>query len=87
MARREDGFFEAFIDGAVDGALYRFALSDGMLVPDLASRFQPLAGAAAVCSPDDAVTPRIGVSQAARARVFFAEGIRSKSSIERPVTS
>jgi malto-oligosyltrehalose trehalohydrolase len=42
MARREDGFFEAFVDGAGDGALYRFKLSDGMLVPDPASRFQPL---------------------------------------------
>ncbi len=42
MERREDGFFEAFVDGAGDGALYRFRLSDGMLVPDPASRFQPL---------------------------------------------
>jgi malto-oligosyltrehalose trehalohydrolase len=42
MERREDGFFEAFVDGAGDGALYRFKLSDGMLVPDPASRFQPL---------------------------------------------
>jgi maltooligosyltrehalose trehalohydrolase len=42
MERREDGFFEAFVDGAGDGALYRFGLSDGTLVPDPASRFQPL---------------------------------------------
>ena len=41
MERREDGFFEAFVAGAGDGALYRFKLSDGMLVPDPASRFQP----------------------------------------------
>jgi maltooligosyltrehalose trehalohydrolase len=41
MQRREDGFFEAFVDGAANGALYRFKLSDGMLVPDPASRFQP----------------------------------------------
>jgi maltooligosyltrehalose trehalohydrolase len=42
MERREDGFFEAFVDGAGDGSLYRFGLSDGTLVPDPASRFQPL---------------------------------------------
>ena len=42
MERREDGFFEAFVAGAGDGALYRFKLSDGLLVPDPASRFQPL---------------------------------------------
>ena len=41
MERRGHGFFEAFVDGAGDGALYRFALSDGTLVPDPASRFQP----------------------------------------------
>jgi maltooligosyltrehalose trehalohydrolase len=41
MERRGDGFFEAFIDGAGNGALYRFKLSDGMLAPDPASRFQP----------------------------------------------
>ena len=42
MERRGHGFFEAFVDGAGDGALYRFGLSDGTLVPDPASRFQPL---------------------------------------------
>ena len=39
MERREDGFFEVFVGGAGDGALYRFKLSDGTLVPDPASRF------------------------------------------------
>ena len=41
MERRTDGFFEAFVEGASAGALYRFALDDGARVPDPASRFQP----------------------------------------------
>jgi maltooligosyltrehalose trehalohydrolase len=41
MERRGDGFFEAFVGGAGAGALYRFVLSDGMRVPDPASRLQP----------------------------------------------
>ncbi len=41
MQRRDDGFFEAFVEGIGEGALYRFALSDGSRVPDPASRFQP----------------------------------------------
>lgn len=41
MVRRDDGFFEAFVGGVGEGALYRFALADGSRVPDPASRFQP----------------------------------------------
>jgi maltooligosyltrehalose trehalohydrolase len=37
----DDGFFEVFVEGIGAGALYRFELSDGMRVPDPASRFQP----------------------------------------------
>ncbi len=35
------GFFEVFVEGIGAGTLYRFELSDGMRVPDPASRFQP----------------------------------------------
>ena len=41
MQRAGGGFFEAFVEGVRDGARYRFALPDGTLVPDPASRFQP----------------------------------------------
>ncbi len=41
MERRDGGFFEVFVEGIGAGALYRFELSDGTLVPDPASRFQP----------------------------------------------
>jgi maltooligosyltrehalose trehalohydrolase len=41
MERRDDGFFEVFVDGVRKGTLYLFALSDGTRVPDPASRFQP----------------------------------------------
>lgn len=41
MTRRDDGFFEAFVQNLGAGALYRFVLSDGSRVPDPASRFQP----------------------------------------------
>jgi len=41
MERRGDGFFEAFVEGLGAEALYRFELSDGIRVPDPASRFQP----------------------------------------------
>jgi maltooligosyltrehalose trehalohydrolase len=41
MKECDDGFFEVFVEGIGAGALYRFELSDGMQVPDPASRFQP----------------------------------------------
>ena len=41
MERRDNGCFEAFVEGIGGGALYRFILSDGSPVPDPASRFQP----------------------------------------------
>jgi maltooligosyltrehalose trehalohydrolase len=41
MQRREDGFFETFVEAVGAGALYKFALADGTRVPDPASRFQP----------------------------------------------
>jgi maltooligosyltrehalose trehalohydrolase len=41
MERQSDGFFETFVPGIGAGALYCYQLSDGMLVPDPASRFQP----------------------------------------------
>ena len=41
MERREDGFFEIFVERIGAGALYRFELTDGTHVPDPASRFQP----------------------------------------------
>ena len=41
MERREDGFFEIFVERIGAGALYRFELTDGTRVPDPASRFQP----------------------------------------------
>jgi maltooligosyltrehalose trehalohydrolase len=41
MDRRGDGFFEVFVEGLGDRALYRFELADGTRVPDPASRFQP----------------------------------------------
>ena len=53
MARRTDGFFEAFVEGVSAGALYRFALDDGMRVPDPASRFQPQD----VHGPSEAIDP------------------------------
>jgi maltooligosyltrehalose trehalohydrolase len=53
MVPREDGFFEIFVDGVGAGALYRFALPDGTLVPDPASRFQPLD----VHGPSEVVDP------------------------------
>ncbi len=53
MERRADGFFEAFVEGASAGALYRFALDDGMRVPDPASRFQPQD----VHGPSEAIDP------------------------------
>jgi maltooligosyltrehalose trehalohydrolase len=53
MERRADGFFEAFVDGASAGALYRFALDDGQRVPDPAARFQPQD----VHGPSEAIDP------------------------------
>lgn len=41
MERGDGGFFEIFVEGIGAGTLYRFELSDGMRVPDPASRFQP----------------------------------------------
>ena len=34
MERRDDGFFEIFVERIGAGTLYRFELSDGMRVPD-----------------------------------------------------
>jgi maltooligosyltrehalose trehalohydrolase len=36
-----DGYFSGLVEGAGDGALYRFRLDGGGLFPDPASRFQP----------------------------------------------
>jgi maltooligosyltrehalose trehalohydrolase len=44
MERREDGYFETFVERIGEGALYRFELADGTRVPDPASRFQPRDG-------------------------------------------
>ena len=41
MQSKDDGFFDAFVEGARAGARYRFELPDRTLVPDPASRFQP----------------------------------------------
>ena len=41
MTPAASGFFETFVRGLGSGARYRFVLSDGRLVPDPASRFQP----------------------------------------------
>jgi maltooligosyltrehalose trehalohydrolase len=41
MQPHAGGFFEAFIQGASAGTLYRFRLPDGLAVPDPSSRFQP----------------------------------------------
>jgi maltooligosyltrehalose trehalohydrolase len=41
MERQSAGFFEIFVAGIGAGALYRYQLPDGTLVPDPASRFQP----------------------------------------------
>ncbi|HZZ60055.1 MAG TPA: malto-oligosyltrehalose trehalohydrolase [Roseiarcus sp.] len=41
MEPRNGGFFDIFVEGIGAGSLYRFELSDGALVPDPASRFQP----------------------------------------------
>ena len=41
MRRQAGGFFEAFVQGAGAGTLYRYRLPDGLMVPDPASRFQP----------------------------------------------
>jgi maltooligosyltrehalose trehalohydrolase len=37
----DDGWHRLFVDGARAGQIYRFKLSNGQLVPDPASRFQP----------------------------------------------
>jgi maltooligosyltrehalose trehalohydrolase len=41
MIRRDHGFFETLVEHVTAGDLYSFALPDGRLVPDPASRFQP----------------------------------------------
>ena len=53
MERRDDGFFEVFVEGLEAGALYRFVLADGTRVPDPASRFQP----EDVHGPSEAIDP------------------------------
>lgn len=54
MARGFDGWFERAVADAGPGALYRFRLPDGLLVPDPASRFQPqdVHGPSEVVDPD-----------------------------------
>jgi len=49
------GWFEIEVEGAGPGTLYRFALSDGTLVPDPASRFQPQD----VLGPSEVIDPRL----------------------------
>ncbi|MGH6943663.1 MAG: malto-oligosyltrehalose trehalohydrolase [Geminicoccaceae bacterium] len=53
MERREDGFFHLITDAAGPGSRYRYRLSDGVLVPDPASRYQPedVHGASVVIDP------------------------------------
>ncbi|RDJ04029.1 malto-oligosyltrehalose trehalohydrolase [Rhizobium grahamii] len=41
MARREDGWHECEVADVLPGSRYSFILSDGLAVPDPASRFQP----------------------------------------------
>ncbi|WP_183756087.1 malto-oligosyltrehalose trehalohydrolase [Rhizobium sp. BK181] len=41
MARRADGWHECEVANVTPGSLYSFILSDGLAVPDPASRFQP----------------------------------------------
>ncbi len=41
LQRHAEGWFEAIVPGARAGALYRYRIDGGQLVPDPASRFQP----------------------------------------------
>ena len=54
MADVGDGWHERVVRDAEPGALYRFRLPDGMMVPDPASRFQPQD----VHGPSEVVDPR-----------------------------
>src|SRR3569623_3679031 len=54
MAVQERGWFEAEVEGAGPGSLYRFVLEDGTEVPDPASRFQP----EDVQGPSEVIDPR-----------------------------
>ena len=48
------GWFEAEVDGAKAGTLYRFVMEDGSMAPDPASRFQPYD----VDGPSEVIDPR-----------------------------
>jgi malto-oligosyltrehalose trehalohydrolase len=58
MTARDDGWFEAMVDTAREGHLYRFHVPDGaggtLAVPDPASRFQPFGvhGASEIIAPE-----------------------------------
>jgi malto-oligosyltrehalose trehalohydrolase len=53
MAALADGWHQVIVAEAKAGALYRFRLPDGFLVPDPASRFQPLG----VIGPSEVIDP------------------------------
>ncbi len=55
MARRGDGWFEWTTAQAQAGSLYRFALADGLHVPDPASRHQP----GDVHGPSEVIDPTV----------------------------
>lgn len=57
MQRENDGYFSAEVSHAKAGTRYRFKLSDGDLVPDPASRFQPEGphGSSMIVNPRDFV--------------------------------
>lgn len=54
MEKSDDGWFSAEVTGVGPGALYKFAMPDGLEVPDPASRFQPDGphGASQLVNPD-----------------------------------
>lgn len=54
MSRASDGWHEAMVREARAGQLYRYRLEDGLLVPDPASRFNPLD----VHGPSELIDPR-----------------------------
>jgi maltooligosyltrehalose trehalohydrolase len=52
LARADDGYFSALVDGVGAGALYRYRLDDGDPLPDPASRYQPRGPHGASCVVD-----------------------------------
>jgi 1,4-alpha-glucan branching enzyme len=71
MQRERNGWFELVSDAARAGSRYRFALQDGMRVPDPASRYQP----EDVHGPSVIIDPRAYVSApSARRAISMACG-------------